>query len=84
MILDVVVTETNDGYTAEIPSLSGCESWAHDEDTVLENILELASFYLNVNSEKFKLDKARRTKNRSTFKIHTVAVRQFLQYYTFF
>ena len=69
MILDVVVTETNDGYTAEIPSLSGCESWAHDEDTVLKNILELASFYLNVNSEKFKLDKARRTKNRSTYKL---------------
>jgi len=69
MILDVVVTETNDGYTAEIPSLSGCESWAHDEEAVLKNILELASFYLNVNSEKFKLDKARSVKNRSTYKL---------------
>jgi len=69
MILDIVITETNDGYTAEIPSLSGCESWAHDEDTVLKNILELASFYLNVNSGKFKLDKARRAKNRSTYKL---------------
>jgi len=69
MILDVVVTETNDGYTAEIPSLSGCESWAHDEDTVLKKILELASFYLNVNRENFKLDKARRTKNKSTYKL---------------
>ena len=69
MILDVVVTETNDGYTAEIPSLSGCESWAHDEDDVLKNILELASFYLNVNREKFKLDKARRVKNKSTYKL---------------
>ncbi|RKY93711.1 MAG: hypothetical protein DRQ01_04070 [Ignavibacteriae bacterium] len=69
MILDVVVTETNDGYTAEIPSLSGCESWAHDEDTVLKNILELASFYLNVNTKKFKFDKARRIKNRSIYKL---------------
>jgi predicted RNase H-like HicB family nuclease len=69
MILDVIVIETNDGFTAEIPSLSGCESWAHDEETVLKKILELASFYLNVNSGKFKLDKARRTKNRSTYKL---------------
>ncbi len=69
MILDVIVTETNDGYTAEIPSLSGCESWAHDEDTVLKNILDLAAFYLNVKSEKFKLDKARRLKNKSTYKL---------------
>ena len=69
MILDVIVTETNDGYTAEIPSLSGCESWAHDEDTVLKKILELASFYLNVSGEKFKLDKARRTKNKLTYKL---------------
>ncbi len=69
MILDVIVIETNDGFTAEIPSLSGCESWAHDEETVLKKILELASFYLNVNSGKFKLDKARRTKTRSTYKL---------------
>ncbi len=69
MILDIIVIKTNDGYTAEIPSLVGCESWAHDEDTVLKKILELASFYLNVNSGKFKLDKARRTKNISTYKL---------------
>ncbi len=69
MILDVIVIETNDGFTAEIPSLSGCESWAHDEESVLKKIIELASFYLNVNSGKFKLDKARRTKTRSTYKL---------------
>ena len=69
MILDVVVTRTNDGYTAEIPSLNGCESWAHDEDTVLSKILELASFYLKTDIKKFKLDKARRVKNHSVYKL---------------
>jgi predicted RNase H-like HicB family nuclease len=69
MILDVVVTQTNDGYTAEIPSLNGCESWAHDEDTVLSKILELASFYLKTDIKKFKLDKARRVKNHSVYKL---------------
>lgn len=69
MILDVVVTKTNDGFTAEIPSLTGCESWAHDEDTVLSKILELASFYLKTDVKKFKLDKARRVKDRSIYKL---------------
>jgi hypothetical protein len=69
MILDVVVTRTNDGYTAEIPSLNGCESWARDEDTVLSKILELASFYLKTDIKKFKLDKARRVKNHSIYKL---------------
>ena len=69
MILDVVVTRTNDGYTAEIPSLNGCESWAHDEDTVLSEILELAAFYLKTDIKKFKLDKARRVKNHSVYKL---------------
>lgn len=69
MILDVVVTKTNDGYTAEIPSLSGCESWAHDEDTVLSKILELASFYLKTEIKKFKLDKASKLKDRTVYKL---------------
>ena len=69
MILDIVVTQTNDGYTAEIPSLSGCESWAHDEDTVLSKILELASFYLKTDVQKFKLDKARKIKSQSIYKL---------------
>jgi len=69
MILDVVVTQTNDGYVAEIPSLIGCESWAHDEDAVLSKILELAAFYLKTDIKKFKLDKARRVKNHSVYKL---------------
>ena len=69
MILDVVVTKTDDGYTAEIPSLSGCESWAHDEDAALSKILELASFYLKTDIKKFKLDKARRIKSQSIYKL---------------
>lgn len=69
MILDVIVNKTNDGYTAEIPSIIGCESWAHDEDTVLTKILELASFYLKTDIKKFKLDKARRLNERSVYKL---------------
>jgi predicted RNase H-like HicB family nuclease len=69
MVLDVIVTKTNDGFTAEIPSLNGCESWAHDEETVLSKVLELASFYLKTDLNKFKLDKARKSKNHSVYKL---------------
>ena len=69
MVLDIIVTKTNDGFTAEIPSLRGCESWAHNEDTVLDKILELAAFYLKTDIKKFKVDKVRKLENKSTYKL---------------
>ncbi len=69
MILDIIVNKSNDGYTAEIPSIKGCESWAHDEETVLQKIVELASFYLDTKKEKFKLDKSSVRFNTSVYKL---------------
>jgi predicted RNase H-like HicB family nuclease len=69
MILDLVVIKTNDGFTAEIPSIDGCESWAHSEEEVLRKILELASFYLKTRSEKFRIDKSRRQHNKTVYKL---------------
>lgn len=69
MILDLVVRKTDDGCIAEIPSLKGCESWAHDEETVLTKIIELASFYLKTEKEKFKLDRARTSKKQILYKL---------------
>ena len=69
MVLDIIVTKTNDGFTAEIPSLSGCESWAHDEDKVLSKILELAAFYLKTDIKKIKVDKARKVRDHSVYKL---------------
>jgi predicted RNase H-like HicB family nuclease len=70
MILDIVIKKTDDGFTAEIPSLRGCECWAHNEDSVLDKILELAAYYLKVDKkEKFKVDKARTAKNKSIYKL---------------
>ena len=77
MILDIIVKKTDDGFTAEIPSLRGCESWAQDEETVLNKILEIASFYLKVDTlKKLKLDKARVSKNKSVYKL--VVEKEFL------
>jgi predicted RNase H-like HicB family nuclease len=69
MILNVIVKKSDDGYTAEIPTLKGCESWAHDEDTVLDKIIELASFYLKTKTDMFKLDKAKAKSNISVYKL---------------
>ena len=69
MVLDIIVKKSNDGYTAEIPAIKGCESWAHDEDTVLQKIVELASFYLTIKTERFKLDKSSVHFNTSVYKL---------------
>ena len=65
----MIVKKSDDGFTAEIPSIKGCESWAHDEDTVLDKIIELASYYLNTKSDKFRLDKAIVKANISVYKM---------------
>ena len=69
MVIDLIVTKTNDGYTAEVPSLKGCESWSHDEDSVIEKIFELTSFYLRLDAKEIKLDKARREENKTIYKL---------------
>ena len=70
MILDIVIKKTDDGFTAEVPSLRGCECWAHNEDAVMNKIVDLAAYYLKVeNKEKFKIDKARGNKHRTVYKL---------------
>lgn len=70
MILDIIVKKTDDGYTAEIPGIKGCESWAHDEDTVMDKITDLAAYYLKIDSkDKFKIDRARSGKNKVIYKL---------------
>ena len=70
MILDIIINKTDDGFTAEIPSLRGCECWAHNEDSVLDKVIELAAYYLKIDKkEKFKVDKARTAKNKSIYKL---------------
>lgn len=69
MVLDIVVEKSDDGFTAEVPSLRGCECWAHDEDTAIDKIVDLASYYLKTDRKKFKVDKARGSKNKIVYKL---------------
>ena len=69
MVIDLIITNTNDGFTAEVPSIKGCESWAHDEETVIEKIIELTAFYTQLPIKEFKLDRARREENKIIYKL---------------
>jgi len=69
MVLDLIVTKTVDGFTAEVPSIKGCESWAHDEETVIDKTLDLVAFYLKLPQAHFAIDTIRRSKNKSFYKI---------------
>ncbi len=69
MVIDLIINKTNDGYTAEVPSIKGCETWAHDEDNVIEKIIELSSFYLKISPKLIKIDRARKEENTIIYKL---------------
>ena len=69
MILDIILNKTDDGFTAEIPSIHGCECWAHNEDAAMDKIIELAAYYLKTDSKYFKLDRARTSRNKIVYKL---------------
>ena len=70
MILDLIVTKTDDGYDAKIPSLNEAESWAHTEDEAIDKVLELLLFYLGLEEKKeIKVDLARKEKNQTIYKL---------------
>ncbi len=70
MVIDLIVTIEEDGFSAEVPSLKGCESWAHTEDESIANAVELTRFYANIDDDiEIKVDLARRSKKRKVYKI---------------
>ena len=70
MVLDLVVIHTDDGVNAEVPSIKGCESWAHTEEEVISRVIELVYFYLKLPEEtKLKIDRARRESRKTVYKI---------------
>ena len=70
MVLDLIIVRSDDGVTAEIPSLKGCESWAHEEEEKKKKSIELLRYYLNLSEEtEIKIDKARGNKIKTIYKL---------------
>ncbi|HPI38411.1 MAG TPA: hypothetical protein PK397_10740 [Ignavibacteriaceae bacterium] len=70
MVLDIILNKSDDGFTAEVPAINGCECWAAKEDDAVDKIVELAAFYLKIKDlKKLKLDKARVSGNKQYYKL---------------
>lgn len=70
MVLDLVVTNLYDGYSAEIPSIKGCEAWSKNEEEAINKSVELLRFYLSLDvSKKINLDKSRTEKDQIIYKL---------------
>lgn len=70
MVLDLNVIKTDDGYTAEVPSIKGCESWSQNEDEAIDKTLELLKFYIQSPPErKIIVDRARREDSLTVYKL---------------
>ncbi len=70
MVLNLYVTQSDDGFTAEVPSLKGCESWAHTEDEAIEKTIELLKYYLKAdNSLKISIDRANKKHPLTIYKL---------------
>jgi hypothetical protein len=60
LVLDLIVTKTDDGYSTNVPSINGCESWAHEEEEAITKTVELVKYYLQRPNLKIKIDLARK------------------------
>lgn len=70
MVIDLIVCETDDGYTGEVPSVKGCECWSMKEDDVINKSIELLRFYLNLKEKhEIKIDLARKEEKIKIYKI---------------
>lgn len=69
MILDLLVTKTDDGYSTDVPSIKGCESWAHEEEEAISKTIELVKYYLKSPDLKIKIDLARKEKPVTIYKL---------------
>ena len=70
MVLDLHVTHTDDGFTAEVPSIKGCESWAHNEDEAIDKTVQLLKYYLQSSPDKkIIVDRARRQQALTVYKL---------------
>ncbi|OIO18736.1 MAG: hypothetical protein COZ80_12380 [Ignavibacteria bacterium CG_4_8_14_3_um_filter_37_9] len=70
MVLDIIISKALDGYSAAIPSIKGCETWAEKEDEAIEKIVSLAKYYLKLDEHhKVLVDKAGRSACKSIYKL---------------
>ncbi len=70
MVIDLIIHSSDDGFSSEVPSIKGCESWAHSEDEVIDKTVEIVRYYLKLKeTDKIKVDHARKEENLIIYKL---------------
>jgi hypothetical protein len=70
MVLELIVSKSMDGFSANIPSIKGCETWANNEENAIDKSIDLMCFYLNLKQKKeIKIDRARVEKDKVIYKL---------------
>jgi len=70
VIIDLIITSTDDGFNADVPSINGFDCWSADEDELIQKSLELVSFYLTLSEEQtITVDRVRREGKKTTYKL---------------
>ncbi|MBI2416506.1 MAG: hypothetical protein HYV28_01105 [Ignavibacteriales bacterium] len=70
MILNLLVEKTNDGFTSDVPTVRGCDTWADTEDEVITKTIELLRYYMKLTPEDvIKVDKVRDNFTKKQYKI---------------
>jgi len=69
LVLDLIVTKTDDGFSTDIPSIKGCDSWAHGEEEAISKTIELLQYYMQRPNLKVKIDLARRESPNIIYKL---------------
>lgn len=70
MVLDLIISKNMDGFSAEIPSVKGCETWSKTEDDAINKSIELVSYYLGIiDQKKIKADRARIEEDKIIYKL---------------
>jgi len=70
MVLDIIISKALDGYSAAVPSINGCETWAEKEDEAVDKVVSLAKYYLKLDEkQKVLVDKAGRSACSSVYKL---------------
>jgi len=70
MVLDLHVIQTDDGFTAAVPSIKECESWAHSEEEAINKTIELLKYFLHSPSnKKIIIDRARKEYPLTVYKL---------------
>jgi len=70
MVLELIISESLDGFSADIPSIKGCETWSSNVEDALDKSVDLMCYYLNLkNKKEIKIDKARIEKRIIIYKL---------------